>query len=280
MRPHAISEHNEDPMSAAGVCSPRFGSADAFIHHEMMAHVPLFAHAHVERVLIVGGADCGLAEEVLKHPHVRALVQVADDPRWVDGARSHVIRNPSVLADRRFQLRIAASTEFVASTNERFDLMLVDIGDPVGASLAVLTENFFRDARGCLNSGGVLISRLGAPFLQPLAFLSAMKRLSAVFHLAAPYLLPVPSVLGGPVAIGWGSNVLAPGAPTIDVLAARFAHARIGTRYYTPEVHRASFALPRSLNDAVQVATRPDEADASEGAAAGNYRERRTESCA
>ena len=40
---------------------------DEFVYHEMMTHVPIFAHGKVKEVLIVGGGDCGIAEEVLKH---------------------------------------------------------------------------------------------------------------------------------------------------------------------------------------------------------------------
>src|SRR5215207_6440638 len=42
-------------------------SKDEFVYHEMMTHVPLFAHGNAKQVLIVGGGDCGIAEEVLKH---------------------------------------------------------------------------------------------------------------------------------------------------------------------------------------------------------------------
>ena len=40
---------------------------DEFIYQEMMSHVPLFAHGKAREVLIIGGGDCGIAEEVLKH---------------------------------------------------------------------------------------------------------------------------------------------------------------------------------------------------------------------
>ena len=57
----------------------RSSSADEFIYHKMMSHVPLLAHGRAARVLIVGGADFGLAEEVLKHRSVQKLVQVEPD---------------------------------------------------------------------------------------------------------------------------------------------------------------------------------------------------------
>ena len=44
---------------------------DEFIYQEMMAHVPLLAHGSAREVLIVGGGDCGIAEEALKHKAVK-----------------------------------------------------------------------------------------------------------------------------------------------------------------------------------------------------------------
>src|SRR5262245_30011309 len=39
---------------------------DEFIYHEMMTHVPILAHGNAKEVLIVGGGDCGIAEEMPK----------------------------------------------------------------------------------------------------------------------------------------------------------------------------------------------------------------------
>jgi spermidine synthase len=40
----------------------------------------------------------------------------------------------------------------------------------------------------------------------------------------------------------------------LEVLKERFAAASFETRYYTPEVHRAAFALPRYVLDIVNSA--------------------------
>jgi spermidine synthase len=238
----------------------RSSSADEFIYHEMMGHVPLLAHGRVERVLIVGGEDFGLAEEVLKHRGVRKLVQIEADRLTSKLARSYFSGiNAPVFDDDRFGLRTVDGVKFLATTDERFDVILVDLPEPVGTQVSPLSQEFFRNARGCLAAGGLLITRLGVPFLQPLAFSVAMKRLAAAFPEVSAYLVPIPSTFGGPVAIGWASNVLSPDAPVLEVLAARFADACIGTHYYTPEVHRASFAKPQYLKNAISAATSPDE---------------------
>src|SRR6187551_3920762 len=64
-------------------------SKDEFVYHEMMSHVPLLAHGKAKEVLIVGGGDCGIAEEVLKHKAVKRLTQVEIDASVVEFSKEH-----------------------------------------------------------------------------------------------------------------------------------------------------------------------------------------------
>ena len=59
--------------------------ADEFVYHEMMAHVPIFAHGSVKRVLIIGGGDGGMLREVVKH-NIEHVTQVEIDEAVVDMA--------------------------------------------------------------------------------------------------------------------------------------------------------------------------------------------------
>ena len=60
---------------------------DEFVYHEMMTHVPLFSHGNAREVLIIGGGDCGIAEEVLKHKTVKRVTQVEIDASVVEFSR-------------------------------------------------------------------------------------------------------------------------------------------------------------------------------------------------
>ena len=57
---------------------------DEFVYHEMLSHTPIFAHGAVRSVLIIGGGDGGMLEEVLKHKLVQKVVQVEIDDRVVE----------------------------------------------------------------------------------------------------------------------------------------------------------------------------------------------------
>ena len=72
----------------------------------MMAHVPLLAQV-AEDVLIIGGGDGGLAEEVLKHGNVKRLVMVRIDAGVIDFARTHLAElNRGCFDDLRLKLVI------------------------------------------------------------------------------------------------------------------------------------------------------------------------------
>src|SRR5437763_637707 len=105
-------------------------SRDEFVYHEMMTHVPLFAHGRAKEVLIVGGGDCGIAEEVLRHKSIERVTQVEIDASVVEFAKQHFPEfTGPVLADKRFELVIDDGMNYVAATKQRFDQIL----DPRGA---------------------------------------------------------------------------------------------------------------------------------------------------
>ena len=80
-----------------------------------MSHVPLFAHGRAEDVLIIGGGDCGIAEEVLKHHSVKRLTQVEIDASVIEFAKQHYPEfTGPVFADRRFESVIGDGMKFVA----------------------------------------------------------------------------------------------------------------------------------------------------------------------
>lgn len=231
-------------------------TADEFIYHEMLSHVPLLAYGRPADVLIVGGGDCGLAEEVLKHRTVRSVTQVEIDARVVEFSRRYLAGiNAPVFDDSRFRLEIADGAVFAATTQRQFDIVLIDSTDPAGAARAIFAREFYEDVRRRLRPGGVLVVQAGVPFLQPLEFGSTLQNLASAFPLVSCYLLASPSYFGGHLALGWASESLSPEDVSVAELAQRYEAAGVGTQYYTPQVHRAAFALPAYVREMLPYCT-------------------------
>jgi len=228
-------------------------TADEFIYHEMMSHVPLMAHGNARNVLIVGGGDCGLAEEVLKHTSVETLAQVEIDRSVVDFSKEHFADfNTGVLDDPRFELVIADGMKFMAETDRSFDVVIVDSTDPQGPGAVLFSEEFYRNVHRCQTLGGILVTQNGVPFLQRGELVTSVQRFSRIYKDAAAYIAAIPTYFGGHMALGWATDNPDLRSTPVSVLKERFEAAAIETRYYTPEVHAAAFALPRFILDAVE----------------------------
>jgi len=226
---------------------------DEFIYHEMMSHVPIVAHGAAKSVLIVGGGDCGLAEEVLKHASVESLVQVEIDKSVVDFSKEHFADfNKGVLENPRFELVIEDGLKFAAETDRRFDVVIVDSTDPHGPGAVLFSEEFYRDIHRILTPGGVLVTQNGVPFLQRDELVTSVERFSRIFKDAAAYIAAIPTYFGGHMTLGWASDNVDLRKQAASILEERFKAARFDTRYYTPDVHAASFALPKFILDAVE----------------------------
>lgn len=227
-------------------------TADEFIYHEMMSHVPILAHGEARDVLIVGGGDGGLAEEVLKHASVERLTQVEIDPAVVDFTKEHFAEmNAPIFDDPRFDLVIADGVDFVATTDKRFDVVIVDSTDPIGPGAVLFTREFYASVKRSLKPGGVLVTQNGVPFLQADELTTSIRHFSALYDDASAYVICVPTYIGGHMTLGWASDNAALRQVPTEILNERFEAADFDTRYYTPQVHSAAFALPRYIVDAV-----------------------------
>lgn len=223
--------------------------ADEHIYHEMLAHVPVLAHGGVSDVLIIGGGDGGVLREVLKHP-VKSATLVEIDRGVIDLCREHM---PSVsdgaYDDPRTEVIITDGVKFVAETDRRFDVIVVDSTDPVGPGKVLFTQEFYRSCQRCLKPGGILVTQNGVPFTQADELRETHRDRRAIFKDASFFVAAVPTYVGGFMALGWGSDEPAHRAQGADVIRPRFEAAGLRTRYYTPELHVGSFALPQYILD-------------------------------
>ncbi len=225
--------------------------ADEFVYHEMLTHVPMFGCANPRRVMIVGGGDGGILREVLKHD-IEHVDMVEIDRTVVDYCIEHMptLNNAGkIYADPRASLVIEDAFEFIKREKNRYDVILVDSTDPVGAAEVLFSETFYHLCRSALNPGGVLALQDGVPFLQPEEAKGSMKLLRSLGLLARCYAIAVPTYYGGNMALGYASDDVAVMTPQLETVRARFEKSGMTTRHYTPELHVASFVLPRWMQE-------------------------------
>ena len=232
----------------------QLASKDEFVYHEMMAHVPLFAHGRAKKALIIGGGDGGVLREALRHPELESVTLCEIDRSVIDLCRAHF---PEVSAgaydDPRTRIVIADGTKFVAETDERFDVIMVDSTDPIGPGAVLYTREFYADCRKALAKGGLLTTQNGLPFLQAAELKRSVGYFRELFNDAFAYLATTPTYVGGPMSFGWASDDGELRQHKRRKIERRYAKAgAFPTRYWGPEVHVAAFALPAYVRELVE----------------------------
>lgn len=221
---------------------------DEHIYHEMMTHIPLFAHPNPKRVLIIGGGDGGIAREALRHPGIEKVVMVEIDPSVVKFCRRYI---PKICGNAfghpKFELVIDDGAKYVRETDERFDVAIIDSTDPIGPATVLFETAFYRNVARVLRKPGIMVRQTGSSFLQPWEMPEASQRLKKVFRVVAPYVAAVPTYIGGFFGFLFASNGIQPLRATPAQLEARYRRARLVCRYYTPAIHRACFSLPANV---------------------------------
>ncbi len=226
--------------------------ADEFVYHEMMAHVPLLAHGSPRRVLIIGGGDGGMLREVMRHPNIEEVFLVEIDPSVIELSKTWMPNlSRGAFEDSRLHLIIDDGAKFVQETQERFDVIICDSTDPIGPGAVLFTSEFYGNCKRILNPRGIFVNQNGVPFLQGFEVTDTYLNRKDHFAKTTYYLAPVPSYAGGFMAFGWASDCDDYLHLDADVLKERL-NAIVGAmKYYNPQIHLASFALPGFIQEQI-----------------------------
>jgi len=225
---------------------------EEFVYHENLIHPALTAHAAPRKVLIIGGGDGGSSEEALKHPSVEQATMVEIDRDVIEVAKQHfhAVHN-GVFDNPKLRVLVEDGMKFVRDTHEKFDLVALDLNDPVGPAAALYSAEFLQQLRQTLAAGGALALHLGSPVAQPQRVAELAQRLNGLFRIVRVYTMYIP-LYGSLWAMAVCSDKLDPKAVTADEIDRRIEARKLQElRYYNGETHEGVFALPNFVRDLV-----------------------------
>ncbi|MRI33361.1 polyamine aminopropyltransferase [Endozoicomonas sp. OPT23] len=229
---------------------------DEFIYHEMMTHVPILSHGNAKRVLIIGGGDGGILREVLRHKSIEHVTMVEIDNAVVEMCKKWLPNHSAGAFDEpRTNLVIADGVDFVnnpeLAADGSFDVIISDCTDPIGPGEVLFSSDFYAGCKRLLTEGGIFVAQNGVCFMQLEEVETTVRRLSPYMSDTNFYNAAVPTYVGGVMTFAWGSDNHEARKLPLDVITQRFAASGIETRYYTPAIHQACFALPAYVEQAI-----------------------------
>jgi spermidine synthase len=225
---------------------------EEFVYHENLIHPALTAHAAPKKVLIIGGGDGGSSEEALKHPSVESVTMVEIDGDVIDVAKKHFHAvHQGVFDNPKLRVLVEDGMKFVRETQEKFDLIALDLNDPMGPAEALYSTEFFQQLRQALALGGALTLHIGSPVARPERVAQLAQRLNGVFRIVRPYTMYIP-LYGSQWAMAVCSDKLDPKSFTADEIDRRIEARKLtDLKYYNGETHEGVFALPNFVRDLV-----------------------------
>ncbi len=223
---------------------------DEYIYAELFAHVPLACVSSCSpRVLIVGGGDFGLMEEVLKHPEVVRCDLVELDGKVIEFAKRHMAHiHHDCWRDPRARVTVGDGLDFLRVSEEPYDAILVDGTDPdyPERNNSLFTDVFFELARGRLGEGGMFAIGNDVPFHHPQAIAPVQRRLRRLYRRYGAFHGCVPTFQGGVTLFAFGLD--RDDLPDFDM-----SRLPSGLRYLNPKTVRACFDLPEYIRRLVDL---------------------------
>ena len=145
------------------------------------AHMAMVQHQSPEKVLLIGGGMRGTLAEIIKHP-VSRVDYVELDPALIEAAEPFVsFATLKALEDTRVNVIHTDGRLYVKTTDQSYDLIIVDVPDPATAVLnRFYTREFFAETGALLESDGVFVTGIvSTPDLRGRA---VANRNAAVYH--------------------------------------------------------------------------------------------------
>jgi len=218
---------------------------DEFAYHEMITHVPLLVHPKPSKVLIIGGGDGGTVREVIKHPEVEMVHVCEIDPEVVTACRRYLPSLASSFDDPRVQIFFEDGARFVAKQSQSYDIIIVDSTDPIGPGQILFQEGFYKNLEKTLSKEGIAVTQCESIFLHRHVIQGVYSFARDIFPQLRYYFTMVPTYPSGTIGFFFCSLKWKP----LQKIDEERANRLKNLKYYTPDIHRSSFTLPRFAAD-------------------------------
>jgi spermidine synthase len=220
---------------------------DEYIYHEMIVHVPMLTHPNPKKVLVIGGGDGGSVREITKHKSVEQLHWVDIDGEVIDVCKTYLPEwNHMIWENPVIELKIQDGIQHMKESKGQYDVIIVDCSDPVGPGELLFKYDFYKDIHGALKEDGLFVQQTESPFYHKDLIRSIQKDVKSLFPIAKLYTANIPTYPSGLHCFTIGSKKYDPAMPLAERVPG------FATRCYTPEVHSASFILPKYVKELVE----------------------------
>ncbi|CCG23123.1 hypothetical protein CORT_0D02780 [Candida orthopsilosis Co 90-125] len=229
---------------------------DEFAYQELITHVPIMSHPSPKRVLVIGGGDCGVIRELIKHVEddtVESITMVEIDDMVIKLSTKYLPQMAKYHNHPKLKLIIDDGFKFLRETKLKFDVIVTDSSDPEGPAEEFFQVNYFKLLRNALNTRGIVIMQSSENIWLNLKYLkNLIKKCKYVFPNVKFCQCYMPSYTSGQLGL-----LVATTHESLDLTKPlRTFDKRKESqlfKYYNQLVHQSSFILPTWAQEYLEI---------------------------
>jgi spermidine synthase len=183
----------------------QFAQRDEYRYHEALVHPAMAAYAGAgthagapKKVAVLGGGDGMAVREILKYPGVDSITLVELDPAMTELFTHQPVLsglNGASLQSPKVKVVNADAFSWLETSEEVFDVIVVDFPDPTNFNIGKLyTNSFYALLDQHLAASGYAVIQTTSPLVARHSFWTVVATIESVGLTATPYHAHVPSV--------------------------------------------------------------------------------------
>ncbi len=228
-----------------------FAVSDEFIYHETIVHPAMMTLDDVKKVLVIGGGDGGVIREIFRYKDISKVVMVDIDKEVIEVSKKFLPElSCDAFDDPRLDLIIGDGRKYVEETDEKFDLIIIDLSDPIegGPAQKLFTKEFYDIIKSKLNDkGGIVVQSEDITCTKPESHAKIYRTLSQVFDVVRPMFAFIPSfhVSSTLTFCSDDKDPLKIESEDIDKKLKQLGDMR----YYNNDMHKGLFSIPNYVKE-------------------------------
>lgn len=220
---------------------------DEFAYQELITHTPIMSHEKPRKVLVIGGGDCGVIRELVKHldnDTVEEIVMVEIDDMVIKLSVEYLPNMAKFHNHPKVKIIIDDGFKYLKNNLSKFDVIITDSSDPEGPAEEFFQVNYFKLLLNSLNENGIVIMQSSENIWLNINYLKdLMTKARTVFKNVKYSQCYMPSYTSGQLGL-----IIATNDTNKNLVKPLRSFSREEEnelfKYYNSLVHQSSFVLP------------------------------------
>lgn len=220
---------------------------DEFVYQELITHVPMMCHSNPKNVLVIGGGDCGVIRELIKHENVDTITMVEIDDAVIELSKKYLpnMAQPEIFTNEKVKIIIDDGFKYLRQNQQKYDVIITDLSDPEGPAEEFFQINYFKLLQNSLTENGIVIMQSSENIWLNIDYLKdLLSKSKTVFKNVGYCQCYMPSYTSGQLGL-----LVATNDRGNDLTHPKRQLDRSKFRYYNEEVHKLAFRLPTWADD-------------------------------